>query len=406
MPLTDPQSKIFSDQNRFRCVAAGRRFGKTYLSLWEIARVARLPGQKVYYIAPTYRMAKQILWDEIKEQMLARRWVKKVNESDLSLRLKNGSVISLRSADNPDSMRGVALDFAVLDEAAYMDRETWTHVIRPTLSDRNGGALFISTPRGYDWFHELWTGAHSQQDYSAYQFTTIEGGNVTPAEVESAKSELDEMTFRQEYEASFENASHSIYHAFNMSNVVQYKDEIPKHVMVGIDFNVDPCTAIVCAKVDQTLHVIDEIILPNSNTAELATEIVTRYRNHRITAFPDAAGRQRRSSAGGKTDILILEEAGIPTRAPRTNPAVIDRINTVNRLLCDANGERRLFVDPSCKRVIEMFQKMEYKAGTRIPDKNSGYDHSADALGYAVMGTFPIRRPMPEARGPDMFTHM
>ena len=406
MPLTVPQKQIFDDTSRVKVVSAGRRFGKTFLSLWELARTASQPGTKSYYIAPSYRMAKQILWDEIKEQMLSRRWVKKVNESDLSLRLVNGSTISLRSADNPDSMRGVALDLAVLDEAAYMDRETWTHVIRPTLSDRNGRAIFISTPRGYNWFHELWTGAHNQPDYAAFQFTTIEGQNVTEAEVNAARSELDEMTFRQEYEASFENASHSIYHAFNMTNVVPYTEPVPKHVLIGIDFNVDPCTAIVCARVDQTLHVFDEIILPNSNTAELATEIVTRYGNHRITAYPDAAGRQRKSSAGGKTDILILEEAGIPVKAPRTNPPVIDRINTVNRLLCDANGERRLFVDPSCKRVIEMFQKMEYKQGTRLPDKNSGYDHTADALGYAVMGTFPIRRPMPETRGPELFAHM
>lgn len=406
MPLTKAQQTIFDDTSRFRICAAGRRFGKTFLSMWEIARVARHPGKRVYYISPSYRMSKQILWDDLKDKLVSKRWVKKINESDLTVTLINGSTISLRSADNPDSMRGVSLDLAILDEAAYMSPETWTHVIRPTLSDRSGKALFISTPDGHNWFHQLWTDAHTLPDYSSFQYTTIQGGQITPEEVDAARRELDLKTFRQEYEATFETSGNNVYYAFDMANVKPYKQTVPRTLYVGIDFNVDPISSIIFAKTESGLHAIDEIILPNSNTEELSRAIMERYSANHIIAFPDPAGRQRRTSASGKTDIIILQDYGMVVKAPRAHPPVKDRINSVNRMLCDADGNRRLLVDPGCKRTIEMFQKFQYKSGTSLPDKNSGFDHVADACGYAVHGLFAIKRPGPEVAGPQVFTHM
>ena len=123
MSLTTPQQTIFDDESRFKCVSAGRRFGKTYLSMYEIARASRFPDQRIFYIAPTYRMGKQIIWKQLCDEMRQRRWVKKINESDLTLTLINKSTISVRSADNFDAMRGVSLDFCVLDEVAFMKKE-------------------------------------------------------------------------------------------------------------------------------------------------------------------------------------------------------------------------------------------------------------------------------------------
>ena len=393
MPLTKPQQTIFSDTSRFRVVAAGRRFGKTFLSMWEIARVARHPNSKIYYIAPSYRMGKNIIWEDLKTELIKRRWVAKVNESDLTITLVNNSRISVRSADNPDSMRGVSLDAVILDEAAYMSKETWTSVIRPTLSDRQGTALFISTPRGYDWFHEMWSNAHNNKDWSAFQFTTVEGGQVTETEVESAKQDLDLRTFRQEYMATFENVANNVYYAWDMANVKAWEEPVPRTLLVGIDFNIDPVTSIVCVQTEDGLHVIDEIIIPNSNTDELAQAIISRYGGNRIIAFPDPAGSARKTSSKGRTDHIILQECGMQVKARRAHPAIKDRINAMNRLLCDANGVRKLFVDPKCKKTIEMFQKHEYKDGTGLPSKTDGYDHTSDALGYCVEYMFPIRRP-------------
>ena len=345
MPLTPVQQEIFDDTNRFRCVAAGRRGGKTFLALYEIARVARFPKRNIFYIAPSYRMAKQIVWDELKEKLVRLRWVKKVNESDLSILLINGSKISLRSSDNADSMRGVSLDLAILDEAAFMDSKTWPEVVRTTLSDRNGSALIISTPKGYDWFYDTWQAAHTTDDWAAYQYTTAAGGLVSESEIEQAKKDLDIRIYRQEYEATFESAANNIYHAFHMrENVKPYTAPTPDTILVGQDFNLDPGSAVMFARTENGLHIIDEVMLPNSNTDMMAQAIREKYPTQRIIVYPDPAGNQRRTSAN-KTDHTILKEHGFIVQTRAAHPAIKDRINAVNRLLCDASGERRLYED-------------------------------------------------------------
>ena len=129
MELSDPQHDIYWSDSRFRVVVAGRRFGKTYLSTTELLRHAvKGKNRNVWYVAPTYKAAKDIAWDMLKDEV-PRGWVLKTNESDLSMRLKNGSVISLRGAEKPDNLRGRALDFIVLDEFADMKPETWQKTI-------------------------------------------------------------------------------------------------------------------------------------------------------------------------------------------------------------------------------------------------------------------------------------
>jgi phage terminase large subunit len=394
MALTTPQQTIFDDPARFRVVAAGRRFGKTYLSMYEIARIARFPNKRIFYVAPTYRMGKQIIWEDLKQQLSDRKWVKRINESDLTITLVNNSRISVRSADNFDSMRGVSLDFIVLDECAFMDREVWTEVLRPTLSDRQGGALFITTPKGFNWVYDMWTYAKTADTWSAFQYTTVEGGNVTPEEVESARHDLDLKTFQQEYEASFENAGHIIYHSFDIEhNVKSYTDDIPKILHLGCDFNINPISGVIGVKNKTGMHIIDEIVISDSNTDELAQEVVRRYPGYTIVAYPDPAGAQRKTSAVGRTDHSILQQYGFEIKAHRRHTAVNDRINAVNKMYCDAAGERRLFIDPRCRKTIECVTKHQYKEGTRVPDKESGYDHQNDAVGYLIDYLYPIRRP-------------
>jgi phage terminase large subunit len=109
------------------------------------------------YVAPTYRQAKQVIWDELKNRLYAVKWIKKVNESDLNIQLKNGSVIYLRSADNREALRGAKYNFIVMDECADIHEETWHQILRPTLSDTQGHALFIGSPKGRNWFFDLYS---------------------------------------------------------------------------------------------------------------------------------------------------------------------------------------------------------------------------------------------------------
>ena len=115
MPLTEPQKKVISNQSRFRVLITGRRFGKTYLAINEIAKFASQPKKKVWYVAPSYRQAKAICWGVLKEKMIYHKWVKTINHSDLTITLRNNSQITLRGSDNEQSLRGVGLDFIVCD---------------------------------------------------------------------------------------------------------------------------------------------------------------------------------------------------------------------------------------------------------------------------------------------------
>ena len=131
-------------------------------------------------------------------------WTGRPNETDLSIQLISGGTIALRGADNYDSLRGDGLDFLVLDEYASMAPEAWTQVLRPALSDREGGALFIGTPQGFNHLYNLFEQARGDNNWAAFQFTTEQGGNVPLEELQSAARELDERTYRQEFQASFE----------------------------------------------------------------------------------------------------------------------------------------------------------------------------------------------------------
>lgn len=411
MALSPAQQSIADDSNRFRVVVAGRRFGKTHLSIRELAYHARMPNQEVWYVAPTYRQAKQIVWKKLKHKLQDLKWVQKANESELSIQLRNGSTISLKGADNADSLRGVGLDFIVLDEFADIDPEAWYEVLRPTLADKQGKALFIGTPKGIgNWAHDIYAmEQESPQQWSSHQYTTIDGGQVNAEEIEQARRDLDEKTFRQEFLATFESYTGRIFYNFDRKQHVKRWE--PKGtrdleiIYIGMDFNIDPMSAVVFVREGDTLHAIDEIRLFSSNTQETVEEINSRYGTSKIWIYPDPASRQRKTSAGGSTDLTILQNAGYVVKCPHSHNPVRDGINAVNARLKNEAGEIKLFFDPKCKHTIESMERFTYKEGSSQPDKDSGYDHMADALRYAVDYMFPIRKDTSEVVQPRRWAH-
>jgi hypothetical protein len=394
MPLTSPQKKVIKDDSRFRVLITGRRFGKTYLAINELAKFASQPNKKVWYVAPSYRQAKAICWGVLKEKMIQHKWVKSINHSDLTITLKNNSQITLRGSDNENSLRGVGLHFLVMDEFADTSKETWYEVLRPTLSDTKGYALFCGSPRGFgNWSYELYKMGETNKDWKSFQYTTLEGEQVSEDEIEQAKQDLDLRTFQQEYEATFVNYSGMIYYNFSRDkNIVEKCSKNSGILHIGLDFNVDPMSAVVCIIENDRIFVIDEIQIYSSNTNEMSDEIKTRYKNKQIVVYPDPSARQRKTSAGGLTDLAILKNSGFDVRCKNTAPLVRDRINAVNSKLKNVNGKISLFIVKSCKNAIKSIERQIYKEGTHIPDKDSGYDHMNDALGYLVEYNFPLRR--------------
>lgn len=406
MPLSKAQRLIADAPFRFRVAVCGRRFGKTHLAIRELAKYASKPDQRVWYVAPTYRMAKQIVWKKLKKKLIGINWVRKVNEQDLTLELVNGSEISLRGADNYDSLRGVGLNFIVIDEAADIDSEAWYEVLRPTLADTGGHALFLGTPKGMNWFKEIYDYHTTRNNWMSFQFTTLDGGNVPEDEVLQAREDLDARTFSQEFLATFENFSGIVAYSFGQHNV-KPAEEISQNeqLILGTDFNVNPMSCTVMRRTKDGLHCIDEIVLYSSNTNELIDEIRNRYPKNPITIFPDPAGVQRKTSANGNTDIKLLENAGFTVRYHRQHPLVKDRINSANSLFfLRDNSTTRFYIDPKCKHTIKSLQQFCYKEGTQIPDKDSGFDHMFDALTYAIQFLFPINKEQPTII-PQRFGH-
>ena len=209
MPLTKPQKEVLTCEKRFRVLISGRRFGKTFLAINELAKFGRFPNKKVWYISPSYRQSKNICWNMLKDRIIKHKWAKKINEADLSIVLKNSTVIQLKGADNEQSLRGVGLDFIVLDEFADIKPQAWYEVLRPTLSDTGGHALFCGSPKGFNFAYDLYT--RDDPEWQSFKYTTLEGEQVSQEEIEQAKNDLDERTFQQEYLATFVNYAGIIY---------------------------------------------------------------------------------------------------------------------------------------------------------------------------------------------------
>lgn len=389
------QGKVYRDRSRFRVVVAGRRSGKTFGECLELyTAAAKKPAARCWYVAPTYRMARDIAWPTLKNIVSREHLAKSPNESQLRMELNNGSEIALKGADDPDRLRGPGLDFCALDEFAWINPYAWD-VLRPALADRQGRALFTTTPAGFNWAYDLFRkGQEAVDDWRSWQFTTREAGIVEEHEVDAARRELDPRIFRQEYEASFETLQGRVYSNFDRElNVSSEVQDTGGEILIGQDFNVNPMASVIAVRVADECHIIDAMEIPSSNTEEVAAEYSARYGGRRVIVCPDPSGKQRRTSSPvGQTDFTILKRSGFEVRAPKAAPAVVDRINNVQAMLCNAEGRRRLKIHPRAHGLIRALDGLTYKEGTSQPDKTLGLDHLVDALGYLLWQEFNALR--------------
>jgi hypothetical protein len=206
--------------------------------------------------------------------------------------------------------------------------------------------------------------------------------------------------------ATFESYQNRIWYGFNRGqNVRAWPHAIPGQIYIGMDFNIDPMSMVVFARQGTDLYAIDEIEMYSSNTQEAVEEVRTRYPQSKIWAFPDPASRQRKTSAGGTTDLTILQNAGFVVKCPHVHTPIRDRINAVNSRLCSTQGIRHLIIGSKCKYTIEGLERHTYKEGTTTPDKETGYDHMMDALGYMVDYLFPVKKDVGHIAQPTTWGH-
>ena len=193
------QRKVRDDTSRFKVLACGRRWGKTRLAC-VIAIAVALQGGRVWWIGPSYPMA-SIGWRLLKRLTIPLQPAK--NEAQLSLTFPGGGEIWVKSADNPDSLRGEGLDLAIFDECAFIREAAWIDSIRPALTDREGSAIFVSTPKGRNWFWRLWSRAPSEKGWARWHYPSSSNPYLSEADIEDARNTLPENTYRQEYLAEF-----------------------------------------------------------------------------------------------------------------------------------------------------------------------------------------------------------
>ena len=199
------QQEVWNDNRRFKIVAAGRRTGKSRLAAWMlIVNALQAERGHVFYVAPTQGQARDIMWQTLLE--LGHPVVASSHINNLQIKLINGSTISLKGSDRPETMRGVSLKFLVMDEYADMKPETFEQILRPALADQKGSALFIGTPMGRNHFYELYKYAELEDDetYRAWHFTSYNKPLLDASEIDTAKKSMSSYAFRQEFMASFE----------------------------------------------------------------------------------------------------------------------------------------------------------------------------------------------------------
>lgn len=399
--LHEKQAIPFHDKSRFKVLVCGRRFGKTVTQKAEIIKEAfGKPNSVIWFVAPTYKQAKRIMWADLKET-IPTSFIKYKSEVELQIILKNGSNICLFGADKPDSLRGSGVNLLCMDEYQDFKPEIFERVLYPTLTDRRGRVVVSGTPKSYNLLYDLWIRGHDpkwkKMGWKSWQFLTRDNPFIPEEEIMAAKENLDPKSFRQEFEASFETMTGKVYYAFDRKlHASEYRPFNPAlPIWIGQDFNIDPMsTVIIQPQPNGEIWVVDELFLKNTSTHELAEALEDKFYKpelkSKIEIYPDPAGAAR-GHTRGESDLDILRQQGFrKIFYKRKHPLVADRINAVNRMFMTASGDTSLYISNHCTNLIKSLEQTIYKENTREVNKKLGTEHMADALGYPIEFRFPV----------------
>ncbi len=388
--LHKTQHEVASDTHRFRVICAGRRWGKSTLAQLIVLKWAVEKPGLYWIVSPTYKQSKQIHWRGLQE-VVPREWVGKKNEVELSLTLKNGAVIQLIGAENPDALRGVKLRGLVIDEIASVRNWEWlwSEVLRPTLTDYAAPALFISTPKGFNHFYDLYLqGQKDDINYKSWSFTSYDNPYIPKGEIDAAKKELTEDTFYQEYMADFRKYTGLVYKEFDrFTHVKELADFVPVLWLRGCDrgFRNPSAVPIIGVDKDGVWYQSHELYAPGLTTPELAegiNSISEGVREFELSTMDSA----------NASDIAQLNDLGldfVPVRKQagegNKNYVRYKIQKFAERLKQGGDGRPGYYVSPSCVETIREFEV--YAWPERVDDTKSEEenplkvnDHMMDAL--------------------------
>ena len=405
--LTPIQNKFYNDEHRFVVLPSGRRSRKTLISKRKLLNAAlRNPGHRYFQAAPTRAQAKSIFWDHLKRDTKLLR--KDKSDGELWVKLKNNAEIHVIGLDKPERIEGQPWNGGHISEIANVKDGAWAENIRPVLSDTKGWCILDGVPEGRNHLYDLallacdgsipvtvpGEGAyHESQIDKEWAYYSWHSADVLDAgEMLAVKNTLDERTYRQEYEGSFEDVQGLLYWAFgahNYSDCEYNKNEV---VHIGMDFNVNPMTATFSHIRGDEIYQFGEAYLNHSNTYEMVDHIKELFPVNKVKVYPDSTGKAEKSNAS-RSDIKILEQAGFGVFAKSTNPYIKDRIKTVNSLMMTADGTVRYHINPkNCPKTVNDFNRVESTDDGRENKKQeeTGLVHIASAFGYMAHYKFGI----------------
>ena len=303
--LHPAQLEIFNSDARFKVVSAGRRFGKSRLAAWILIIKALQSEEKdVWYIGPTFQQSKEIMWSMLKELLHGTGLIQATHENVATITLTNGRKISLKGSDRPDTLRGVGLYYVVLDEYASMKPEVWEKIVRPTLADVKGGALFIGTPEGKNHFYDLWVqaGEEDNTEWEQFSYNSTDNPLLDPEEIKVARETMSTQAFRQEFEASFVSFTGGIF----KNEWITIEEDEPEegNYVIAVDpagfeaveksrgvkgSNLDE-TAIAIVKIHGDKWWVKDILHGRWNIKETASKILTSAIENKATSVGIEAG--------------------------------------------------------------------------------------------------------------------
>jgi len=330
-----------------------------------------------------------ISW-EMLLKMTPEHLIAKKNEVELEVQLINGSSICLKGADNEDSLRGVGLDYVVLDEYASMKPNVWQEIIRPMLTDRQAPALFIGTPKGKNHFWQLWMkGQRKENGYNSYQAKTEDNPYIPRSEIKEAKAQMSERNFRQEHEASFEDFTGLIWPEFDENTHVIEPKEIPDwwETVACIDVAVSGTTAALLAAIDDAgcIYFIKEYYEQNKRASEVMDAI--KHWNPKLWLIDPAAKIKNQRNALGNLYTLYDEYSDTGIQPWPAENDVMAGINRFAEYL--KNNKIKIFNTLTNYRAELMIyhwaEERETTLGVSKPVPYKDKDHLCDAGRYIVM---------------------
>lgn len=378
--LTSSQAVVALDLHRFRVLCCGRRWGKTTLAIDTMKGRAAIPNSRIAYVAPTYQQARDIAWEHLKKD--CKDAATSINESRLEIKLVNDSLIILRGWEAIETLRGQKFDLIVLDEVAMMKNFwiNWQEVIRPTLTDTKGEGLFISTPKGFNHFYDLYNLQETDNDFKSFHFSTYDNVHIPKEEIDTARNQVTYDRFAQEYLADFRKTEGLVYKEFDREKHVVKPEVADSNVWVekilGVDYGfTNPSVVLtICRTGSDEYYVVDESYQRGRTDTEV-NEYVSAIGANKI--YPDPA------AASAVAD--LRKRVSTVRDVVKGMDSIKNGIDKVRELL----KAGKLKVCTNCVNTILEFETYSYP--DKKPNKNEyedpikENDHAMDALRYAIM---------------------